>query len=134
MRMHESKKKRKRNYSWKHKKSELKSKLKIFSLTALSCQKLEIHVGNWAEAISVISTLWLKDFDHIAFCGPKTCCLLSWEVMTPYWRYSALKLQYWVFSYFFPHFFVQSYSILWNKLCLLIFGGTYYIGTYYLGK
>ena len=34
-----------------------------FSLTALSCPygpKLKIHVGNWAEALSVISTLWPK--------------------------------------------------------------------------
>ena len=32
----------------------------IFPLTALSCpfgKKLKIHVGNWAEALSVISTL-----------------------------------------------------------------------------
>ena len=40
------------------------SLIEEFSLTALSCPygpKLKIHVENWAEEHSVISTLWIQD-------------------------------------------------------------------------
>ena len=79
-----------------------------FFKTALSCpygQKLKIHIGNWAQAPSVISTLW--------------CTQLASEMMilhffsSSHWRLFRVDEVIKYYYYHLPNFFRSSQKRLW---------------------